>query len=93
MIFSQIGVMCIGICMGFWVQYVLRRLLPPVTPDRPRIEDIITLLGSISVTGMIGGGMSVLPEGSMIGPYGVGLLIGLVANTGIILWIETSQSG
>lgn len=87
---DAIGVLCIGVVQGYLFIYTLRRLLPPVTttPAWFSKTSVFTVLASVGVTGVIGASSAVLPQGSMIGPYGIGLLVGLIANTGVILWLD-----
>jgi hypothetical protein len=90
---DAIGVLCIGIVQGYLFMFALRRLLPPITPSHDWLNktSVMTIIASLGVTRVIGASSAVLPQGSMIGPYGLGLFIGLVMNNGIILWLDTRQ--
>lgn len=87
---DAVGVMCIGAVQGYLFIYILRRVLPPIIlkPDWFGKTSAFTVLAAVGVSGFIGASSAILPQGSMIGPYGIGLLTGLVANTGLVIWID-----
>lgn len=87
---DAIGVLCIGVVQGYVFMFALRRLLPPITPSPDWLDktSVMTVIASLGVTGVIGASSATLPQGSMIGPYGIGLMVGLVMNTGMILWLD-----
>lgn len=91
---DAIGVLCIGIVQCYLFIFTLRRLLPPITTNLnwvDRTTSFVTVIAALGVTGYIGEQSAVLPQGSMIGPYGIGLLIGLITNITVIIWLDSKQ--
>jgi hypothetical protein len=91
--FDALGVLCVAGFQGYLLMFAMRRLLPPINPSLKGISGttLIALLAAIGITGPIGMSSAVLPQGSMVGPYGVGLVLGLAVNLFIVRRAELHQ--
>ena len=85
---SAIGVGCIGIVCGYTLFYSLKRHQPPTTQSPLPIGEVISLLAAVGAGGVVGGAFIALEKVNYIGPYGIGLLIGLAANVVLTIRYE-----
>ena len=74
------GVGGIGFVYGYSLLYVLKRYLPPISMNPPSFKELILALVYFSVGGTIGAAFTLVDGVNMIGPYGIGFLLGMVAN-------------
>lgn len=74
---TSIGISCIGVVYGYLLFYSYKR--HHVETPLP-ISQVITLLVAIGTGGVIGGAFLALEGVNYIGPYGIGLLIGVSVN-------------
>jgi hypothetical protein len=65
---------------GYVTFYVLKRHQPPTTPTPIAINEVVALLVALGAGGLIGGAFVALEGVNYIGGYGIGLLVGFVAN-------------
>ena len=83
---DALGILCVAAVQGYLLVFTARRLLPPVM-DQSKVNTpaIVTLLAAVGLTGPIGLTSASLQGNSMVGPYGIGLVIGLTANA-LVMW-------
>lgn len=84
---TAFGVGCLGCAYGYVLIFILRRCLPPATPQPVTINGLLLLLSPLGLSTLVGISVTQLNGELYIGPYGIGLLIGLVANL-IITWLN-----
>lgn len=77
---TALGVAGMGAMYGYFAFYVLKRYLPPVTSEPPQMRELLFLLVTIGLSGAIGAPFAEADGVSYIGPYGLGLLIGVLGN-------------
>lgn len=82
---TAIGVGCIGIVCGYILFYSLKRNHPPTTTAPLPVHEVITLLAAIGAGGTLGGAFIALEKINYIGPYGIGLLVGITVNVYLTL--------
>lgn len=85
---NALGVAGIGTMYGYFAFYVLKRYLPPVSQQRPRIRDLLLFLSALGLSGAIGAPFVTVGGMSYVGPYGLGLLAGLIANIAVSVAVE-----
>ena len=77
---NAIGVSCIGMVCGYLIFYSYKRQHPPMSEHPLPVGEVITLLTAVGVGGVIGGAFIALEGVNYVGPYGIGLLLGLTSN-------------
>ena len=87
---NALGVAAIGFTYGYLAFYVLKRLLPPATRRPPGIRDLLLFLVTLGLSGAIGAPFVALGGVSYVGPYGLGLLGGLVGNIAVSVAVEVA---
>ncbi len=85
---TSFGIVCYSVAYGYVFLYILKRLLPPITERRPTISELVLLLGSLGVGGLINAAVRDIDGRNYIGPYGNGLLVGVASNVIITLALE-----
>lgn len=85
---NALGVAGMGAMYGYLTFYVLKRYLPPTTERPPRLRDLLLFLLALGLSGAIGAPFISLGGVNYVGPYGVGLLFGLVANIAVSVAVE-----
>ena len=86
---SAIGIGCIGMVCGYLVFYSYKRLNPPLNRHALQVGEVITLLTAVGAGGAIGSAFIALEGVNYVGAYGIGLLLGVVANIGLTMWHES----
>ena len=88
---NAIGIGCIGVSLGYVMLFALKRYLPmPSTPAAsqvPSIKELLLFLISLSAPGVVGLTSTITSVDGInfIGAYGIGLLVGLIANIAVSL--------
>lgn len=82
---TAIGVGCIGAVYGYMLFYSYKRHHKEMPLP---INQVIALLVAIGSGGVIGGAFLVLEGVNYIGPYGIGLLLGLASNILLTMRVE-----
>lgn len=77
---TAIGVSCIGAVYGYMLFYSYKRHHTPLAHASMPIKQVIELLAAIGAGGVLGSTFLILERVNYIGPYGIGLLIGVVFN-------------
>lgn len=77
---TAIGIGSYGVFYGYVMFYVLKRYLPPVSQTPPALKELVFTLASLGGSGVIGAWITAVDGVNLTGPYGLGLLIGLVLN-------------
>jgi hypothetical protein len=77
---TAIGIGSYGVFYGYVMFYVLKRYLPPVSQTPPALKELMFTLASLGGSGAIGAWITAVDGVNLVGPYGLGLLIGLVLN-------------
>ena len=77
---TAIGVGCIGTVCGYILFYSLKRNQPPTTTVPLSMHEVISTLAAVGAGGVLGGAFLALEKINYMGPYGIGLLLGLSAN-------------
>lgn len=85
---NAIGIACIGIVCGYLVFYSYKRLHPPLSEHPLPVGEVIALLTAVGAGGAIGGAFIALEGVNYVGAYGIGLLIGVIANVGLTIQYE-----
>lgn len=71
------GIGCIGVVIGYILFYSFKRHHQPITPKPLPVTQLLTILVAISASGVVGKAFLDLRNINYIGPYGIGLLIGV----------------
>jgi hypothetical protein len=87
---TALGVAGIGVMYGYLTFYALKRYLPPATKRPPRLRDLLLFLVTLGLGGAIGAPFLWIGGVSYVGPYGLGLLAGLVANIAVSVAVEVA---
>ena len=77
---SAIGIGCIGAVYGYSMFFALQRYLPPISQTPAAPKELVLLLAAVGVGGAIGVSITSLDGVNYIGPYGIGLMLGVVIN-------------
>lgn len=77
---TAVGIGSYGVFYGYVMFYVLKRYLPPVSQTPPALKELVFTLASLGGSGVIGAWITAVDGVNLAGPYGLGLLIGLVLN-------------
>jgi|GEM_PF-2932751 len=77
---TAIGVGCIGAVYGYMLFYSYKRHHTPLANAPMPIKQVVELLAAIGAGGVIGSAFLILEGVNYMGPYGIGLLIGVVFN-------------
>lgn len=87
---TALGAAGIGATYGYLAFYVLKRYLPPATHRPPGIRDLLLFLVTLGLSGAIGAPFLAVGGVSYVGPYGLGLLGGLLANIAVSVAVEVA---
>jgi hypothetical protein len=87
---NAIGTASIGCVYGYVLLYVIKRYLPPVAAQSPALKDLVLFLTSLSIGGVIGASITSIEGINYVGPYGIGLLLGFVANISVTFAVNRS---
>lgn len=82
---TALGVAGLGAVLSYVLMFILRRCLPPVTEHTPTASELIILLSPLGLTGGTGFMVTSLDGVTYVGPYGMGVLAGFVANL-VVTW-------
>lgn len=77
---SALGVWGIGVVYGYILFYSLKRYMPPVTERPPSLRELVLFLAAMGLSGVMGASFASLDDVNYVGPYGLGLLLGMTAN-------------
>jgi hypothetical protein len=77
---NALGVGGIGVVYGYIIFYSLKRYMPPVAKRPPSIKELLLFLIPMGLSGAIGSSFVSIGGISYVGPYGLGLLVGMIAN-------------
>jgi len=81
------GVGCIGVTYGYMLFYSFRRHQTPLVETPMPMSQVLTLLGAIGAGGAIGGAFLTLEGVNYFGAYGIGLLMGVIANICVTIYL------
>ncbi len=87
-LFTALGIGCMGWVYGYILFYSLKRHFPPMSDDPLPINQIVLLLAAFGAGGTIGAVFIALEGVNYFGPYGIGLFVGVVTNIVISRRIE-----
>ena len=90
---TAIGVGCIGAVYGYMLFYSYKRHHTPIANASMPIKQVVELLAAIGAGGVIGGAFLILEGVNYIGPYGIGLLVGVVFNVILTMYHEGELGG
>ena len=85
---TAVGIGCIGIVFGYFLFYSFKRHHPPVSPSVMPIGQLVNILGAIGAGGVLGGVYILLEGVNYIGPYGIGLFLGVAINVTFTILYE-----
>jgi hypothetical protein len=88
---NALGVAGIGVVYGYTIFYSLKRYMPPVARRPPSIRELLLFLVAMGLSGAIGSSFVSLDGVNYVGPYGLGLLGGMVANIVLSVAFEVVQ--
>lgn len=74
------GVGCIGAVYGYILFYSFKRHHPPVVAKPLPLNEVISLLAAVGAGGALGSVFLALEGVNYVGPYGMGLLLGVAVN-------------
>lgn len=77
---TALGVGCIGTVYGYILFYSFKRHHPPVAEEPLPLNEVISLLAAVGAGGALGSVFLALEGVNYVGPYGIGLLLGVAAN-------------
>lgn len=86
--FSALGIACIGAVFGYMIFYSFKRHQPPMAKAPLPFAEVLALLVSVGAGGTLGKTFTNLEGVNYIGAYGIGLLIGMVANIVLTILYE-----
>jgi hypothetical protein len=89
---TALGVVCIGVVGGYLVFYSYKRLHPPISTHPLPLVEVIALLTAVGASGVVGGAFGKLDGVNYIGPYGIGLFIGVAINVALTIRDELAAS-
>ncbi len=87
---TALGVAALGATYGYLAFYALKRYLSPAAQRPPHIRDLLLFLVTLGLSGAIGAPFVSLGGVSYVGPYGLGLLAGLLANIVVSVAVEVA---
>lgn len=87
---NALGVAGLGVVYGYLAFYALKRYLPPATKQPPRLRELLVFLATLGLGGAIGAPLAAVDGISYVGPYGLGLLGGLLANIAVSVAVEVA---
>ncbi|MEM9774474.1 MAG: hypothetical protein AAF902_07845 [Chloroflexota bacterium] len=85
---NAIGVGCIGCVYGYLLFYSFKRHFQPVATEPLPLKEVVTVLAAVGAGGALGAVFIALEGINYIGPYGIGLFIGVVFNIVMTLSLE-----
>jgi hypothetical protein len=89
---NAIGAIGFGVFYGYLTIYIMKRYLPPISQTPPKIKDIVIALTTIAGGGVMGTLVRSIDKINYLGPYGIGLVVGAIANTVITIWFGLHQT-
>jgi len=87
---TAFGVAGMGAMYGYFAFYALKRFLPPVAKHPPRVREVLFFLVTLGLSGAIGAPFIAVDGVNYVGPYGLGLLAGLLVNIVLSVAIEVA---
>jgi hypothetical protein len=88
---NALGIGSFGVFYGYVMFYILKRCLPPMSQTKPDLKELVFTLASLGGSGAIGAWITAVDGTNLVGPYGLGLLIGLAINVVLSYWVEIGQ--
>ena len=82
------GIAGIGFTCGYVMFFALKRYLPPISNQLHRPQEIVLLVMSLTGGGFLGKQFVSLQGVNYVGPYGIGIFIGLITNIMVTLLTE-----
>lgn len=93
---TALGVGCIGAVCGYILFYSFKRHHPPIAERPLSLNEVVSLLAAVGAGGILGSVFLALENINYIGPYGIGLFIGVTVNVYFTIRYErpfVTQSG
>ncbi len=89
---TAIGIGCIGSVFGYILFYSFKRHHQPLNPSPMPINQLVMILVAIGAGGVVGNAFLNVQGINYIGPYGVGLTIGVAIEVILTLIYEAPFS-
>lgn len=87
-IITALGIGCIGCVFGYVLLFTLKRYLPPISKQPSSLKDVSMFLATLGLGGSFGLSLTDIEGTNYLGPYGLGLLVGLAANVAFTIAVE-----
>ena len=84
---NAIGAVGFGMFYGYITLYILKRYLPPLSQDTPRIRELISALLALAAGGAMGAMVRNIDGVNYVGGYGIGLVLGTMVNVTVTIWL------
>ena len=84
---NAIGAAGFGMFYGYITLYILKRYLPPLSQDAPRIKELVSALLALAAGGVMGAMVRTIDGVNYIGVYGIGLVLGTMLNVTVTIWL------
>jgi hypothetical protein len=84
---NAIGAAGFGMFYGYVTLYILKRYLPPLSQDAPKIKELISALLALAAGGAMGAMVRSIDGINFIGAYGIGLVLGTMLNVAVTIWL------
>lgn len=92
LVITAIGIGCIGSVFGYILFYSFKRHHQPMVPAPLPMSQLLTVLVAISAGGVVGNAFLDIQGVNYIGPYGIGLTIGVMIEVVLTLVYENPFS-
>jgi hypothetical protein len=84
---NAIGAGGFGMFYGYVTLYILKRYLPPLSQDTPKIRELVSALLALTAGGVMGAMVRSIDGVNYIGAYGIGLVLGTMLNVTVTIWL------
>lgn len=89
---TAVGIGSLGAVYGYLLFYGFKRQQTPLVEKPLPLKEVVSLLAAIGSGGMLGGAFLLLEGVNYIGPYGIGLAIGVAINVKLTMRHEMNAS-
>ncbi len=84
---NAIGAGGFGMFYGYITLYILKRYLPPLTQDTPKMRELVSALLTLTAGGVMGAMVRNIDGVNYVGAYGIGLMLGTMFNVIVTIWL------
>lgn len=84
---NALGASGFGMFYGFVAIYILKRYLPPIADQTPKVKDLVSSLISLVAGGIMAEMVRSIDGVNFIGAYGLGLTLGAALNVVATIWL------